>query len=176
MNLKLVGAALLVALMVVPAAAEEEVKAKRKGKGKRGQQNAATQLLKQLEEVGLTEDQIAKVKELGKTAAAKMKEMRDQAGITLEVMKKRTEAMKSVRDSGKKGKEAMAAAIEAAGITEAQEAALKKIAAARMAFQKEVMGLLTDEQKEKLPERLQRASKASGKKGKGAAKKKKDAA
>ena len=173
MNLKLVGAAVLAAVMVVPAVADDEATAKKK-KGKRGQQNnVAAQLLKQLEPVELTADQIAKAKELGKAAAAKMKEIREEAGITDELTKKRAEAAKSMRDSDKKGKELAAAINEAAGLSEGQVAAMAKFTEVRMKFQKDVVALLTDEQKENLPERLQRAGKKGGK-GKG--KKKKDAA
>jgi hypothetical protein len=171
MKLNLVGAAVLAAVLVVPvSAADDDAKKK---KGRRGQQNAATQLLKQLEKVGLTDEQIAKTKELGKAAAAEMKAIRDEAGITQELTKKRTEVQKSMKDSDKKGKDLVAAINKEAGFSEAQAASLVKANAVRMKFQRDVVALLTDEQKAKLPERLQRAAKA---KGKGARKKKKDAA
>ena len=178
MHFRIVGAALLAAVMVVPVVAQDAAKGKRKGK--RTRQDASTMLLKQLEEVGLTDDQVAKVKELGKVAVAKMKALRDEAGITAALMKKRTEARKSLTEAGKKGKELAAAISEASGLSEAQEAAMKKANAIRMAFQKEVLGLLTDEQKAKLPEKFQqaarRAGKAAGENGKGGRRKKKDAA
>lgn len=171
MNLKSVSALLIAAVMAVPALAADEAKGKKKGK--RGRQNAATQLIKQLEPVGLTEDQITKIKELGKVAGAKMKEIKDGAGITAELTKKRAEVTKSMKDSDKKGKERIAAINEAAGFSEAQAAALVKLNQVRTKFQGEVVALLTDAQKEKLPKNLQRAAKA-GNKGKG--KTKKDAA
>lgn len=151
-------------------AADEESKKGKKGKGRNNQ--AATQLIKQLEPVGLTEEQTAKIKEMGKAAAAKMKELQASAGLTPEILKKRIEAQKSMKDSGKKGKELAAAVNEAAGLSEAHIAAFKTVNEARMSFQREVIGMLTDEQKGKLPERLARFAKPAGKKGK----KKKDAA
>ncbi len=171
MNWKSVSALLLAAVIAVPALAADDEKGKKKGK--RGEQNAATQLLKQLEEVGLTEDQVTKIKEIGKVAGAKMKEIREAAGITVELTKKRAEVAKSMKDSDKKGKELNAAVDKEAGYSEAQSAALAKANEVRTKFRGDVMALLTAEQKEKLPKQLQRAAKA-GAKGKG--KKKKDAA
>jgi hypothetical protein len=104
------------------------------------------------------------VKVLGKAFSAKMKAMRDEAGITPELVKKRMEVQKSMKDSGKKGKELMAAVNEAAGYSETQTAALKQINDARVVFHTGVVALLTDEQKENLPERLQKMTK-SGKDG-----------
>ncbi len=128
-----------------------------------------------LKPVGLTEDQITKIKELGKVAGAKMKEISDGAGITAELTKKRAEVAKSMKDSDKKGKELAAAINKEAGYSEAQVAALDESNKIRMKFQADVVALLTDAQKEKLPKQLQRAGKA-GAKGKGKGKKKKDAA
>ena len=65
---------------------------------------------------------------------------------------------------------------EAAGLSEAQIAAIKKVSEARQKFQKDVLALLTDEQKEKLPEKLTRAANRGGERAKGNKKKKKDAA
>jgi hypothetical protein len=170
MNLKLAASALLAALLVVPAIADDEANGKQKRK-RGARNNAATQFLKQLEPVGLTDDQVAKVKELGKAAWAKMKEIRDDAGITAAVTKKRAEAVKSLKDSDKKGKERQAAINKAAGLSDAQVSALAKQNEVRVKFQKEVVALLSDEQKEKLPQRIQRAVKAGAK---GKRKKKKD--
>ena len=99
--------------------------------------------------------------------------MRDEAGITPALMKKRVEAQKSLKDSVKKGKELQAAINEAAGFTEAQSAAFAKVAEARTAFQKQVIALLTDEQKENLPQAMKRLSAADSGKAKGKGKKKK---
>ena len=165
MKSKLFGAAVMAAIMAVPAFAQDDTATKKKGQ--RDQQNVAMQTIKQLEEVKLTDEQVAKIKELGKTANAKMKELRDEAGITPALLKKRAEAQKSMKDSDKKGKDLQAAINEAAGFTEAQSAAIAKVNEARTAFQKQVVALLTDEQKEKLPQAMKRAANAKGGKGKG---------
>ena len=163
-------------MMVCPIfAADEDAKKGKKGKRQAGRQNVATQLIKQLADVGLTEEQTTKIQEMGKKATAEMKAIRDEAGFTQEIQKKLAEAQKSMKDTEKKGKERMAAIHEAAGLTEAQIATIKKTSAARLKFQKEVLALLTDEQKGKLPERLTRAMNR-GNQTKGKRTKKKDAA
>jgi hypothetical protein len=68
-----------------------------------------------------------------------------------------------LRESGKKGKELMQAVYEAAGLSEAQIAAMKSITEKQATFKKEVVALLTDEQKENLPKQLLRSGKAKGK-------------
>ncbi|TWU47291.1 hypothetical protein Poly51_50900 [Rubripirellula tenax] len=168
MKFKMLGVMILAAVLVVPASADEADGAKKKGKGARGA-SASGQILKQLESVSLTDEQTTKIKELGKAADAAMKTIREESGLTAELMKKRADAQKELKDSGKKGKEMAAAVNEAAGLSEAQSAAFGKLNDARMKFQKEVVGLLTDDQKASLPQQLMRA----GKEGK---KKKKDAA
>ncbi|MGI9473896.1 MAG: Spy/CpxP family protein refolding chaperone [Rubripirellula sp.] len=170
MNLKMIGAIALAALIATPVLAQDEAAGKKRKRG--GQQNAGTQLIKQLQDVGLTDEQTAKIKELGKVIGAKMKSMKEDAGITAELTKKRAEIQKAMKDSDLKGKDLMAAINEKAGFTEAQAAALKAVNEVRVKFQKEVVGMLSDEQKAKLPERLQRSGNAG--KGKGKNKKKSD--
>jgi len=168
MNYKVLGALALAVLIAIPAIAQDDAAGKKKGK--RNQQNAGSQVLKQLEKLGLSDDQVAKIKELGKEASAKMQEMRKDAGITAELTKKRAEVVKAMKESEKKGAELAAAINKEAGFSEAQVAALKLLNEVRQKFHKEVVGLLTDEQKENLPVRLQRAAggnKGKGKKGKG---------
>lgn len=181
MNLKLVSALALAAMIASPALGDDEAAPKkRKGNANRANQNAAVLLIKQLEPVGLTAEQTAKIKELGVKATKEMKEIRDAAGITPELTKKRAEVQKSMKDSELKRKELIAAINEKAGFSEAHAAALVKANAVRMKFQRDVIALLSDEQKEKLPQQLQRLT-AAGQKGKNAnkgqaKKKKKDAA
>lgn len=167
MNFKLFGAFALAAIISIPAFAADDAKEKKK-KGNRGQANAAGQLLKQLKDVGLSEDQIAKIKELGKDAAAKMKKLRDDAGITAELTKKRQEIAKAMADSEKKGAELVAAINKEAGFSEAHAKALKVINEVRMEFNKSVVALLDDGQKEKLPAKMKRFTGAQKGKKKGA--------
>lgn len=170
MKFQMFAAVCLAAWLTVPASAQDEAAGKKKGK--RGQQNVAAQMIKQLEKVSLTDEQIAKVKEMGKAAAVEMKAITEESGLTPELVKKRGEAMKEVRQSGKKGKEMTAAVNEAAGLTEAQAAAFAKLGQARQKFQKSVVAMLTDEQKENLPQAIKRMA-GGNDKGKG---KKKDPA
>ena len=166
MNFKVFGALALAALIAIPAIAQDDASGeKKKKKGNRNQQNAASQLLKQLDDLGLSDDQIAKIKEIGKEVGAKMRQIRTDAGITTELTKKRAEVVKAMKDSEQKGAELMAAINKEAGFSEAQEAALKLMNELRQKFNKDVVGLLTDEQKKNLPVRLKRA--AGGNKGKG---------
>ncbi|QDT03920.1 hypothetical protein K227x_23050 [Rubripirellula lacrimiformis] len=179
MSSKLLGVALLVTLVAFPAVAQEGEKGKRKGKAG-AQRNAATQLIKVLEPVGLTAEQTEKIQTLGKAADASMKSIREETGLTPAIMKKRMEAMKSLKDSGKKGKELATAVAEASGLSEANLAAIAKMNEARNKFQKSAIALLTDEQKEKLPKNLVRLTKEGNQqgkgKGKGKGKRNKDAA
>lgn len=173
LRVKRVCALALIALLSLPAMADDgTVEKKESKKDKKGdrQVRLVAQLLKQLEPVGLTEEQISKIKALGKASGAKMSEVRKAAGITSELTKKRAEVQKSMDGSEKKGKELRAAIDEAAGVTKSQIEAFKAINEARLEFQQKVVALLTDDQKKQLPERLQRAVKLT--QGK---KKKKDA-
>lgn len=174
MKFRMLSLVAVAAMMVCPAFAADEAKKEKKGKRDGARQNVAMVLMKQLADVGLTDDQTTQIKELGKKATAEMKAIRDEAGFTPELTKKLAEAQKSMRDSDKKGKDRMAALHEAAGLNEAQIASIKKVNEARMKFQKDVVALLTDDQKAKLPERMTKAANRGGQaKGK---KKKKDAA
>lgn len=177
MKLKSLAVFALAAMLSVPAlAADEDAKKEKRGKKGAANRNPAAAFMKQLEPVGLTQEQSAKITEMGKAMAKASKEIRDEAKLTNDVMKKRTAAMKEVREAGKvKGRDAIAKAVnEKAGLSESQAAAIAKTSELRAKFQKDVMALLTDEQKAKLPKQMQRAAKGAAK-GKGK-KKKKDAA
>ncbi len=180
MNLKMIGSLALAAMIVTPALGQDDAQPKkRKGNADRARQNVGALLIKQLEPVGLSEEQTAKIKELGTKATKEMKAIRDEAGITPQLQKKVAEARASMKDSELKRKELLAAIHEKAGITEAHAAALAKANEVGMKFKKSVIAMLTDEQKENLPQALQRVA-GSGEKGaaarKGQGKKKKDAA
>ena len=159
----------LAAMMVVPAMADE-VETKRKKRKKGQQRGMAVQLIKKFKSVQLTDDQTAKVNELGKTADEKAKEIREKVGITNELLKERVKIQKSLKDSGKKGKELFAAINEQAGLNEDQIKGFKEINAIRTKLQGEIVALLTDEQKKLLPKRMQR----TGKRGKNKKNKKKN--
>ncbi len=149
-------------LLVVSNLQAEDTK---KGKKKKGaNRSVQAQILKSLEDVGLTKEQTAKINAMGNDVSAAIKKVNEDAGINAEVMKKRAEAAKSLKDSDKKGKARQAAIIEAAGLTEKQAAALTKTTELRQKFQRDVIGMLTDEQKEKLPTALKRFANAKKRK------------
>lgn len=166
---KLFLMAVVSAMMVLPSAAEDEKKKKRQGN--RGNNRVVAQFMKQLEPAKLTDEQIAKVKELGKEAMAAMTALRKEVELTPELQKKRAEVMKSMKDSELKGKERAAAINKEAGLSEKQAAALVKVNETRLAFQRKIYGMLSDEQKAALPEKMQKLMKAGDKKGNGKGKK-----
>jgi hypothetical protein len=168
MNHKWLVVMLLSAVIVAPAFGDDASAKKKQGKKDR-QRSMATQLIKRLEAVTLTDDQVAKIKELAKVADEKSKEIREQAGITNTMMKARREAQKSLKDSGKKGKELMAAVNQKAGFNDEQAKAIKEINTMRTKLTKDAIALLSDEQKENLPEQMKRALRKGDRKKKKAA-------
>ncbi|WP_442509526.1 Spy/CpxP family protein refolding chaperone [Novipirellula sp. SH528] len=167
---------LVLTLALVVTVSADDAKPKKKGERAGGKNAGVAQLLKPFEAVDLTEEQTAKIKVLGKAMNEKSEAIREEAGITQELVKKRAEAMKAARESGKKGKELAAEVDAKAGLSEAQVNAMKKVTELRHKFMQDAVALLTPEQKENLPARVKGAGKEEGKeKGKGKGKKKKDA-
>ena len=128
----------VVAVIALPLAAAEKEKKERKGPRK---QDPAAAILKKLEKAELTEEQVAKIKQLAAAVAEKTKEASAKAALT----DQQKAAMKKAREEGKKGEDLK----KAVTLTEAQQAAAKVVSEAQGAMMKEVMGLLTPEQKEK---------------------------
>ena len=138
-------------------AADEKGKGKGKGQAK-GKKPAAKQvsIVRIPQGIELTADQKAKVaeinKEYGPQVAALRKEM---AGImTPEKRKAMAEARKAAAADGKKGKDALAAAEAAAGLTAADKAKLEEVRKKQMelakAAKEKFLGVLTDDQKKSL--------------------------
>ncbi len=119
----------LFAFVAIPASGQE------KAKGAKG--DPATQIvnqfLKQLEKAELNEEQTSKIKEVMTKAAKEAVAKRTEAGITKEVMKKRADATKAAKDSGKKVKELAAEVDAASGFTDEQK---KEFAAAESIMSK----------------------------------------
>jgi hypothetical protein len=144
----------LVTVLLAPAAFAQNSDAEgKKGKGK-GQAalSATAQLLKQMESAGLTDEQTAKIKEMGKKAEEEIKKLHAEAELTPALLKKRREAQASMKDSDKKGKARVQAIDAAAGLNEKQAAAVAKANALRTKLKTDAVKLLSDEQKSKLPE------------------------
>lgn len=144
-------------LLISPCLADEDSEKKKRGQRNRG--NAATQLLTQLKDLNLTDDQVAKVKELHKESLGKAKEIRETAGITPELVKKRAEVQKKLRGSDKKGKELLNLINSEAGYNKEQIEATAKINALRLEMKKKVVALCSDEQKAKIPANFIRGTK-----------------
>ncbi len=136
----------LAVAMVLPLAAQDAKKKKKKG-GEKGRQSALANVVKQLTaKVDLTAEQTASIKKLQEAAQPKLAEANKVIG------KKRQElgaARKKAAADGKKGKEAQAAAEAAVNLTADEKAALAKVREITQEFQKGVRALLTPEQIEK---------------------------
>ncbi len=140
------------AIFVSNASAQDSAKAG----GKAASETAMTnQFLKQFEPAALDQPTTDKIKEIFGKAAKEVVEKRKQAGVTPEMLKKRTDAVKQAREEGKKQKEVREFGLNAMGATEEQKQLVLEtedmLAKARIAVGK----LLTDEQKSKLSKQLQ---------------------
>ena len=145
------GMLVMAVLIAATALAADEAKPKKgKGKGKSPGTQAALGMVKSLE---LTDEQKQKVEEIGKSFDEKL--MAARALMPADVVKARQEAMKKAKSEGKKGKEAKQAVEAALNLTDAQKESIKSAQAAvkevNMALKTAVLGVLTEEQKAKLP-------------------------
>jgi hypothetical protein len=161
------------ALLFTTVVVAQDAPKQKKNRGAAGGNNAATNVLKQLKDVGLTDEQKTKIEAMAKKSMTDMRDARKEAEITPELTKKRMAAQKELQESGKKGAELIAAVNEKAGITESQAKFFKKMAESRTALLKGAVALLTDEQKEKLPQRVKRMASGEERRGKGKGKGKK---
>ncbi|MFO0902101.1 MAG: Spy/CpxP family protein refolding chaperone [Pirellulales bacterium] len=151
--IRFVAVALVVALASTSLVAQEAKGKKKKGGDQTPQ--AIAQLQKKLDELGLSDEQKAKIKEIVAQHSPKVAEAQKKAGSVLspEQRKVRQEAMAKAKSDGKKGKEAaeaVAAALNLSADDKAKlEAANKEAADAVAAMRKAVSDVLTDEQKAK---------------------------
>lgn len=145
---------LLVAVATCGVWAQEKGEKKKKKGPQRAQQVA--QLEKQLEGLGLSEEQNAKVKGIIKDHEAKIAAAQQNANslLTPDQRKARAEATQKAKGEGKKGKELADAATAAAKLTpdqvEKSEAANKAVREAVDTMRKAVLDALTPEQRTKL--------------------------
>jgi hypothetical protein len=131
-------------LIAAPVCAADKEKKERK------KPNPAASILKRLEKAELTDEQVAKVKDVAAKIAEKRAEIMKATAMTPEQKKARSEAMKKAKAEGKSPKEAMEAVKAAVKLTPEQQKAMDEARACAAAMMKEVMALLTDEQKAKL--------------------------
>jgi hypothetical protein len=148
LSLVVVALSLLVA---APLAAQEKAKGKKAAAVPQG----ITAVQKQLEGVGLSEDQSKKVKEIVAEYTPKLQAAQKKVGdlLTAEQKKARAEAAAKIKAEGTKGKEAATALQAALKITpeqqKAYDAATAEAKETNLAFRKAVLAVLTDEQKAK---------------------------
>ena len=139
-------------LCAVPLAAQDKVQAKGK---KAAVPQGITAVQKQLEGVGLSDDQSKKVKEIVAEFTPKLQTAQKKVAelLTAEQKKARTEAAAKIKAEGKKGKEAAELIKAALKITaeqqKAYDAATAEVKETNLAFRKAVLAVLTDEQKAK---------------------------
>jgi hypothetical protein len=148
-----VGTKLMSLTLALVVAAPLFAADKERKKKPRKKPDPATGILKRFEKAELTEEQVAKVKELAAKVAKDTAECRKKAAPTPEQQKARKEAMEKAKADGKEGREVFAAARDAVKLTPEQEEAMKEVRKAQAAMMKEILGMLSDEQKAKLGKR-----------------------
>jgi len=151
--MKRVGTNLLSLALALVIAAPLFAADKERKKKPRKKPDPAARVLKRFEKAELTEEQVAKVKELAAKVAKETAECRKKAALTPDQQKARKEAMEKAKAEGKEGRELYAAARDAVKLSPDQEAAMKEVRKAQDAMMKEIMGMLTDEQKAKVGKR-----------------------
>jgi Spy/CpxP family protein refolding chaperone len=147
--------ALAVALVMVGSlvAQDKEKKAPREGRRPGGMLGRVDEMVKNL---NLTDEQKAKLEEIKKEYAPKIKELEQtrEGILTPEQKKARQEAMKAAKDAGKSRQEVWQAGQAATNLTAEQKAKMAEGRKAGEALQKEirekVMSILTPEQKAQL--------------------------
>jgi len=140
---------LTLALAVVVASPLLAADGKRGKKAPPKPQDPAAGILQSLEKAELTDEQVAKIKELAAKTAEKVKAVEEKAALTPEQKKARQEAQKKAKDEGKTGKEATDAVMAAMNLSDAQKEAMKEVGELRAELKKQAVALLTPEQKEK---------------------------
>jgi Spy/CpxP family protein refolding chaperone len=152
----------LAVLVAVPASAQEKKKERRK-RADRPAAAADAQMLNRLKEIGLTTEQLDKVKSIQAEYKAKLTDVGSDVKITPEQRQAATKARIEAQAQGKEGKELQEAATKAMNLSEEQVKAREKLQELRRKMDKEIAEVLTPEQREKLKE-LRKAAAAEGKK------------
>jgi Spy/CpxP family protein refolding chaperone len=135
---------MLAAVVAMPLLADDEAKKPKRKPKKRP--DPAVSILARLEKAELTDEQVAKVKEL----ATKLAEVAKPPKVTPEQRKAMAEAMKKAKVEGMTREEMQKLRESVLKLTDEQKAAMKKAQEARAAVMKEIMAMLTPEQKKNL--------------------------
>jgi Spy/CpxP family protein refolding chaperone len=156
MKIVSLGLALLVSLVLVGSALAQDKSGDRGPRGARGEQFPF------LRGLNLTDDQKAKVKEITKEFAPKLKELAEKRDgvLTADQKKAREDAVKAAKDAGKNIREQMQAGREAVKLTDEQKKTMAEVRKDQEALNKQfiekIQPILTDDQKAKLKENLER--------------------
>jgi Spy/CpxP family protein refolding chaperone len=135
----------LAVLIATPLLAADQ---ERKGKGPRKKPDPGAQILQRLEKAELTEEQVTKIKEIAAANAEKLAAARPK--LSDEQRKARMEIIKKAKADGKSREEVMKLLKDSVKLTPEQEKAMEAANEARRAMFREVMDLLTPEQKKAL--------------------------
>lgn len=111
--------------------------------------------MKQLEKAQLKDEQANQIKEMYTKVAKEVAAKRTEAGITSQMLKKRTDAAKEAREAGKKPKEVQAVVEAAVEFSESQKKVMTETDEVLQKVKIEIGKLLKPEQIEKLPTQLQ---------------------
>jgi hypothetical protein len=162
---------LTLALVIAATCTAQDAAKKADGKDKKAMEravkNTTSQMMKTFAKANLTEEQQAKAKAVIEKHIGSLIEARkaQDALLTDDQKKARTEAMAKAKEDGTKGPKLAAVGTKAMGLTgedlEKYNAAKKKVNDASAQIKDAIMALLTDEQKAAMPK-----PKAGGKKGK----------
>jgi len=148
---------LLITSFVFSGAVNGQDEAKPKGKKQQGQMSMVDQFLKQLEPAALSDDQKGAIKEMMAAVQKDITAKRTEAGVTAEILKKRTTARKEGTEAGKKGAELKKHVEAALGLSEDQLKVLDETEKALTKAKQEAGKKLTDDQIAKLPEQVRKA-------------------
>jgi|GEM_PF-2522135 len=145
----------VVAVMFVsPSFGEDEPAKKKKGKDAE-RKTVSSQMISKLDGIEMTPEQKTKLEEIVTELNASMATLHE-SGLTPELAKQKSDAVKKAREAGKKGKNVDADVIAAMDLTDDQKTVLKKASQAQAKFQKGIAASLTDEQIAQLPEESQK--------------------
>jgi len=162
----------LAILIAAPLFAADKEKKQRKAPEK---PDPAAAVLKRLEKANLTDEQVAKIKEMAAGIAEKAAAARAKAALTDEQKKAQQEIIKKAKEEGKSRKEVAEALKAAVKLTPEQEKAMEEARAAQAELMKKIMAMLTPEQKQAIGKAAERGPRGDKKPGEKKGDKKKDA-
>jgi colicin import membrane protein len=137
-------------------AAAKKAAAKKRAPGAQ----AVNALLKRLSAAELSDEQVAKIKEIAKEYAPKLVEARQKQGLSKEQVAARKAALEKANADGIKGKARAEAVAKAVNLSEDQKAAQAQVREVLAALNKAALAVLTDEQRAKIAPK--RAAKKGG--------------